>query len=239
MSHHQTYRCDLHIHSCLSPCAHLLMTPGNIIQRALELKLDCIAITDHNSAGNVGVAVELAQRNGLMIIPGMEVETREEVHLLCYFPTLEQLMEWDKIVSKNLPPLKNDEELIGYHLLTDLDDQYCAKDERLLAAAVQLAVEEVVEKVTGLGGMVVPSHVDRPVNSILGQLGFIPPETGIEVIEISKNTKPGVFFEMHPELAGCSYITGSDSHCLEDIGRCGQEAVGFPLVEKMAHLLVR
>lgn len=215
------------------------MTPGSIIQRALELDLDCIAITDHNSAGNAAVAMELAQRNGLILIPGMEVETQEEVHLLCYFPTLEQLLEWDIIVSQSLPPLKNDEELIGYQLLTDLNDEYRAKDERLLATAAQLSVDEVVEKVVALGGIVVPSHVDRPVNSIIGQLGFIPPELEIAVIEISKNTKPSVFFEKHPELTPYSYVVGSDSHYIEDIGRCGEPLPGFPLVGDMARLLVR
>ena len=100
---------DLHIHSVLSPCAHLLMTPGNIIRRALEVELDVIAITDHNSIGNLETALKIAADKPLRIIPGMEVESREEVHLLCYFKELDRAMEWQKIVDENLPNIKNNE----------------------------------------------------------------------------------------------------------------------------------
>lgn len=233
----KTYRCDLHIHSCLSPCADLLMTPGNIIQQALKLGLDCIAITDHNTAGNVAVAMELGKQYGLTIIPGMEVETREEVHLLCFFPVLEKLLAWDRVVADNLPQKENAEEHIGYQLLTDLADQYAAKDHRLLATATYLSVDEVVTTVNRLGGMVVPSHVDRRVNSILSQLGFIPPDLGIRVIEITRHSNLEQFFGENPHAKGYSYITGSDSHYLTDLGRCGQGQVGFPLIKEMAWLM--
>lgn len=227
------YRCDLHIHSCLSPCADLLMTPGNIIREALRIGLDFIAITDHNSAGNVRAAMELARDSGLKLIPGMEVETREEVHLLCYFPVLESLLEWDEIMQMNLPDIRNDEEFFGYQLYTDENDEYIAKEERLLTVASRLSFSEVVEGVRGLGGMVVPAHVDRPINSVIRQLGFIPPDEEIDIIEISRNTGAGKFLEKHPYLQHYVYITGSDSHYLTDIGKCGREERGFPLTEEL------
>lgn len=232
----ENLRCDLHIHSCLSPCADLLMTPGNIIQQALKLGLDYIAITDHNTAGNIQVAFKLAQERGINLIPAMEVETREEVHLLCYFPTLDALLEWEKIVVKNLPDLKNDEELFGYQLLTDGNDQYIGKEELLLAMGTKLFFSEVVEKVTKLGGIVVPAHVDRPINSILGQLGLIPSDAGIRIIEISHNTEPVDFLRIHPELSHYTYIQGSDNHYLTDLDRCGR-GNGFPIDERLHNLL--
>ena len=225
-------RCDLHIHSCLSPCADLLMTPGNVIRQAINLGLDCIAITDHNSAGNIQVALELAAAKGIRLIPAMEVETREEVHLLCYFPSLDGLLTWDAIVYENLPKRKNQEELFGYQLLTDLQDEYVAKEDRLLALATKLSLSETLETVTSLGGVVIPAHVDRPVNSILGQLGIIPPDAGIRVLEISGNTAPVDFLRSHSELERYRFVQGSDSHFLHDIGRCGGTR-GFRVNEEL------
>lgn len=223
------YRCDLHIHSCLSPCADILMTPGNIIQKALKLGLDCIAITDHNTAGNVEPALKIAQDSELIIIPGMELESLEEVHLLCYFPELEQLKEWDLIVSEKLPALNNNEDVFGYQILTDESDEYIAKEERLLATATKLSINQIVEGVCSLGGIVIPAHVDRMVNSIIGHLGFIPSELNFSIIEISRNTDPLSFFSDYPLLHNYSYIRSSDSHFLPEIGCCGQRYSGFYL----------
>ena len=236
MNWKEGFRCDLHIHSCLSPCADLLMTPGNIIKTAAELGLNCIAITDHNSAGNVQVAYELASQRGIKLVPAMEVETREEVHLLCYFPELDALLEWENIVSKHLPELLNNEEIFGYQLLTDLSDQYIAKEERLLAVATELSLAETVTGVTNLGGFAVPAHVDRPRNSILRQLGFIPDGTGIRIIEISRNTSPEEFLHDHPELSHYPLLQSSDSHQLPEIGRWGAEK-GFVLNEKLFSIM--
>ncbi len=233
------YRCDLHIHSCLSPCADLLMTPGNIIKEAIRLGLDCIAITDHNTAGNVEVAMKLARESGLEVIPGMEMETKEEVHLLCFFPVLESLMEWEKVVEAGLPRQKNNEEVLGFQILTDCNDQYVAKEERMLATATQLSFAEALDNVTRLGGTVIPSHVDRPVNSIIGQLGFIPPDSGISTVEISRNAELSSLVSNHPYLKEFFLITGSDSHYLHDIGRCGQYERGFPLIEDLYWLLMK
>jgi len=216
-SNKESYKCDFHIHSCLSPCADILMTPGNIIKQALEVGLDVIAITDHNTAGNVEVALKLVSDTDLIIIPGMEVESIEEVHLLCFFDSLEQLKKWDKIVDQALPDMENDEEGFGYQLLTDESDEYIAKESKLLATATSLSVNEIVEIVNSLDGIVIPSHLDRPYNSLIGQLGFVPPELKISAIELSKNADPKKFFAKYPNLMDYSYIVSSDSHYLKDI----------------------
>ena len=213
----KTYKCDFHIHSCLSPCADILMTPGNIIKKAFEVGLDIIAITDHNTAGNVEAALRIAADTDLLIIPGMEVESVEEVHLLCFFDNIEQLNRWGRIVDKALPDMKNDEDSFGYQLLTDERDEYIAKEAKLLATATSLSVDEIVKTVNLLGGVVIPSHVDRPYNSIIGQLGFIPQELGISAIELSKNADPEKFLIKYSYLKDYFYIVSSDSHYLQDI----------------------
>lgn len=213
----QRLKCDLHIHSCLSPCADILMTPGNIIKKALELGLDIIAISDHNTAGNVKVAIDLAADFDLKIIPAMEIESSEEVHLLCYFENLEKLHIWNEIVGKAMPDLKNDEETFGYQLITDQRDEYVAKEERLLASATKLTVKEIFNKVRAIGGSVVPSHLDRPYNSLLANLGFIPEDLDISVVELSKNAIIDKFFAKYPFIKKYPYIVSSDSHYLKDI----------------------
>lgn len=213
----RTYKADLHVHTVLSPCADLLMTPGNIIKRALASGLDIIAITDHNSAENVEVTMELAKDTPLHVIPGMEVESSEEVHLLCLFNRVEDLLKWQEIVYNSLPDLKNDEDYFGYQLLMDLNDEYAARVDRLLAVATGMTVEEIVDKVTEMGGLVIPSHIDRPYNSIITNLGFIPPKLKFPLLEVYKGTNPQDLIKRFPYLKGYSFIKDSDSHYLDDL----------------------
>lgn len=211
------FKADLHIHSCLSPCADIIMTAGNIINKAVEQGLDIIAITDHNSAKNVAAAVEMAAGSTLKIIPGMEVESAEGVHLLCFFDQVEQLLTWQEEVYQSLPDMMNDEEYFGYQIITDQEDEFIAKEERLLATAVKISVEDIVKKITKLGGLVVPSHIDRPYNSILANLGFIPPGMEISTLEISKHVSEREIEERFPFIKEYSLISNSDSHYLIDI----------------------
>ncbi|MFP4662281.1 MAG: PHP domain-containing protein [Halanaerobiales bacterium] len=211
------YNCDFHIHSCLSPCADILMTPGNIIEKALKKGLDIIAITDHNSAGNVEVSLELARRTELIVIPGMEVASIEEIHLLCLFDELEQVLSWQERVYWSLPDRENDEEFFGYQLLTDINDEYIAKEKRLLAAATDMSVNDIVKEVKNLGGIVIPSHIDRKYNSIISNLGFVPPELDFQVLEVSRNGDIEKLKEQYGFLENYSMIYNSDSHYLKDI----------------------
>ncbi len=211
------YWADLHLHSCLSPCGDLLMTPQNIIDRALDLGLDLIAITDHNSAENVETAVKLAEQTPLTVLPGMEVETKEEVHLLCLFAEVEQVLAWQHQVYAALPQQKNQEEVFGPQVVTDLQDCYARKVDRLLMAATSFKVEEVVAKVKEIGGVVIPSHVDKNKYSLLASLGFIPPKLGIEAVEISTNVTAAEARKQFPQLSDYSLITNSDAHYLQEI----------------------
>ena len=210
------YNIDLHIHSVLSPCADLLMTPANIIKQAEKIGLDIIAITDHNSAKNIESALEIAKNSKVIVIPGMEVETSEEIHLLSFFPDLEKINKWEKIVYNNLPKIENDEEYFGYQIITSSKDEYIAKEKRMLATATNLTINQVVKKVREIGGVIIPSHVDRAY-SIIKNLGFIPEELALKVLEISKNSNSEEIKNKFPFLNNYILLKNSDSHYLNEI----------------------
>ena len=210
------YNIDLHIHSVLSPCASLVMTPANILKKANEKGLDIIAITDHNSAKNVEITMKMAEKYGINVVPGMEVESSEEIHLLCFFSNTEKLNNWQKIVYENLPNLKNDEEYFGYQLITDKNDNYKAKEKRMLATAVNLNINQIVSKVSKMNGIVIPSHIDKSYG-IIKNLGFIPEDLNFKVLEISKNSNRKKLQQQYPYLKKYSLIKNSDSHYLDEI----------------------
>ena len=176
---------DLHIHTVLSACAEIEMIPPLIVRRAQELGLDVIAITDHNCAANVAATIEAAAHTGVTVLPGMEVQTHEEVHMLCLFDTLEQVEAWNRVIRAELPDTLNNEDFFGAQYVVDASGEYQYTEERLLATSTALSVEQVVAGVNALQGICLPAHVDRPSFSILGNLGFIPPDLPIAGIEVS------------------------------------------------------
>lgn len=208
---------DFHIHSALSPCGDEDMTPGNIVNMALLKGLDIIAVTDHNSCSNLPAVMEAAKENGLMVIPGMEVQTKEEVHIVCLFKRMEGAMKFAEIVYNSLPDIKNNEEVFGRQLILNAKDEIVGKEERLLLSSAALSVNDVFVLVRGLGGICIPAHVDRPGFSIITNLGFIPPNLKVKTIEISKRLTPEAAFKKYPFLNKFNYIVSSDAHYLQDI----------------------
>lgn len=208
---------DLHIHTCLSPCGDLDMSPRNIIRIAKEKGLQIIGITDHNSTRNVRVCMELGEKAGLYVIPGCEVNTREEVHTLCYFPHLQAVEAFQSYLDERMTNMKNDPVRFGYQVAVDENDRIVYEEERSLFMSIEDEVEGVAEQVHRLGGIFVPAHIDRPKNSLISQLGFIPFDLEYEALEISKATTPGAFLRSHPELVGKRFLQGSDAHYPEDI----------------------
>jgi hypothetical protein len=212
------YRADLHIHTCLSPCASLDLSPRKIVERAKKEQLDIIAITDHNTAKNVGAVMHLAEEAGLKVIPGMEVQTREEIHLLVFFPDATSAFAWGEEVYPFLPDVKNDPEAFGDQPVVDGEGNILQFEERLLLNSLDLSLEEVKGRAEGRGGMIVPSHFDKGSFSLISQLGLIPPDLALEALEMSRKTEfqvKGPFVD--PSLA-IPRIVSSDAHSVEDIG---------------------
>jgi len=211
------YWVDLHIHTCLSPCAEDDMTPNNIVNMALIKGLDIIAVTDHNSARNLEAVIEVGNRQGLLVIPGMELCTAEEIHLVCLFPALEQARTFENLVYSNLYPIENREDIFGPQILMDHEDNVIGKETRLLSGACKLDVETAIKEVRRLDGVVIPAHIDRQSYSMLNTLGTIPSEYFFKYLELSKNCSIDKFLNENPSLGPYYYIHSSDAHFLGDI----------------------
>lgn len=193
------------------------MTPNNIVNMALIKGLDIIALTDHNACHNLPSVMEVAMANGLMVIPGMEVQTKEEVHILCLFKRMEAAMKFGEIVYNCLPDIKANEAVFGKQLIFDAADTVIGKVDKLLLSSTALSVNDVFVLVRGLGGICIPAHIDRSGFSIMTNLGFVPPALKVKTIEISKKNTPEQIFKKYPFLRKYQYIISSDAHYLQDI----------------------
>jgi predicted metal-dependent phosphoesterase TrpH len=213
------YRADLHIHTCLSPCADLTMSPKRIVEKAEEMKLDIIAVCDHNSAENVRATINAAKGKDLAVLAGMEVTSSEEVHVIALFDTAEAVLTLQDLVYKALLPSENDEKLFGQQIIVNEFDEVEAYNNRLLISATTLRLAEIVKQIHSNDGLVIASHIDRETYSILGQLGFIPDDLNIDGLEISPHTTPAQANIKFPATLQYPLVTSSDAHFLEDIGK--------------------
>lgn len=208
---------DLHIHSALSPCGDNEMTPNNIVNMSLLKGLDIISITDHNSAKNLPAIFEVAKDKEIIIIPGIEVNTKEEVHLLCYFPSLDAAMSFDKYLESYLPQILNNKEIFGEQLILNSQDKIIGQIDNLLINALHLSIDEVFSLVKKWEGEVIPAHIDRDSYSIISNLGFIPSHLPISTLELSSNVNDKDFKTWSKKYKGFRFIQSSDAHFLEKI----------------------
>lgn len=209
---------DFHIHSALSPCGDKDMTPNNIVNMAAIIGLDAIAITDHNTVGNVRSAMKVGDAVGVKVLAGMEVETAEEIHVLTLYNNIEAAEQAAKEVYNSLPDIKNRPEIFGNQYYMDEDDNIIGEEEKLLISPTGLSTERLLEIVKDVGGIYFPAHVDRHSYSILTNLGFIPEELNIDGIEISKKVSDvDVYLDSRPDLKKYMVIRNSDAHYLTDI----------------------
>jgi 3',5'-nucleoside bisphosphate phosphatase len=211
------YRCDLHVHTCLSPCADLDMHPAALVRRAVERRLDVIAICDHNASENVRYVMRAGRNEPLAIIPGMEITTSEEAHILALMPGLDELGRIQKIIYDHLPG-KNDERLFGCQAVVNEKGEVEEINERLLIGAVQVSMNELIGIIHELGGLAVASHIDRESFSVISQLGFVDEDSGFDALEISRALGTTEARKQYPELSHYPFITSSDAHFLADIG---------------------
>ncbi|MCI2425462.1 PHP domain-containing protein [Candidatus Acetothermia bacterium] len=208
---------DLHIHTVLSPCAEVEMIPPLIIRRARELGLGLIGITDHNSAENVAAVIEAAQGSGITVLPGIEVQTREEVHVVTLFDTAQQALVWQMEVFNHLPNLKNNEDHFGAQFVVDASGEYIRRNERLLATSTDMSLEMVVAMVQDLGGLALPAHVDRPSFSLLANLGFVPPDLDLPAVEILCSSQESEVRQRFPQIRGFTMVSSGDAHRLSEM----------------------
>jgi 3',5'-nucleoside bisphosphate phosphatase len=212
------YRADLHIHSVLSPCGDLEMSPSNIVSEASSKGLDIIGITDHNTTLHAKLVSRLAAKKGIFVLQGSEVTTKEEVHCLVFFENDETLELFQDFINQNLPEIPNNPSIFGYQVQVDENDQIIYEEKRLLFGALSKSIKELELFVHSLNGLFIPAHIDRKKNSIYSQLGFMPVNMIADALEISRASAPDKFTGNHPEIAGQTILRSSDAHIPEDIG---------------------
>ena len=208
---------DLHIHSCLSPCGDDDMTPANIAGMAAVKGLDVIALTDHNSCRNCPAAMYHGERYGVTVIPGMELTTQEEVHVICLFPTLKDALAFDALVYKKLMPIPNREDIFGKQQIMDQEDRVIGTVENLLINATSISFDDVFPLAASYGGIAYPAHVDKASNSLLSNLGFVPPGSSFACAEFHDFKNLHRIQKEHPYFKGCRAVCCSDAHYLWDI----------------------
>lgn len=208
---------DLHIHSCLSPCGDEDMTPANIVGMAAVKGLDVIALTDHNSCKNCPAALYHGQNYGITVIPGMELCTVEEVHVVCLFASLADALSFDAYVYEHMLPVKNKEEIFGRQQIMDEQDEVVGTVDNLLISATDISFDDVFSLVSSYHGVAYPAHVDKSSSSILSNLGFVPPDSTFTCAEFHDLKNLHRIQKEHPYFLQCNIISSSDAHYLNDI----------------------
>lgn len=224
--------CDLHLHSCLSPCADDDMTPWNMVGMARVKGLDVIAITDHNTARNAPDAIAAGREYGVQVIPGMEITSREEVHILGYFDGLDAALRAGEEVYAHLPDIRNEPALFGNQLLMRDGDTPAGTLEKLLISATDLSVEEVCALIKSYGGIPVPAHINRGSNGMIGALGLMPMLPEYPVVEVYKGVPCPKY-----ATAGRFLLHSSDAHRLEDIQERVFELDALPTAADVLRLI--
>lgn len=211
----KTFKADLHIHTCLSPCADLQMSPMAIAEQAKIKEINILGICDHNSAENVPALMRAAAAHDICVLPGLEITSQEEVHILALFDKFKPALELQKIIYAHLPG-ENDEDAFGMQVVVNEKGEVLRFNKRLLIGASTLSIEEVVDTIHSLDGLAIAAHIDREGFSLVGQLGFIPPDLDLDALEISPRISPT---EAREKFSPSLPLTcASDAHYLEDIG---------------------
>ena len=211
----------MHIHSVLSPCGDIEMSPCAIVARAKERGMDIIGLTDHNSTRNADVTRRVGEQVGLHVLMGAEVTTKEEVHCLCFMPTTEKLIEFQAFLDSRVVFYPNDVDRFGYQLVVDEEENVLDQVPHLLINALDLPILELQQKVYAMGGIFIPAHIDRPSYSLSSQLGFVPDKLKVHAMELSWHCKASgyKFLDDCPWFSDFNFIQSSDAHFVEDIGK--------------------
>lgn len=210
--------CDLHIHSTLSPCGSLEMSPINIITKAKEVGLHVISITDHNMVENCLYANELGKKLGITVLFGMELQTLEEIHLLAFFDTYNLALAFQEKIYGLLPDIQNDADYFGDQVVVNEENEIIRFENRLLLNSAQISITDATAWIKNHGGIAIPSHIDSPTFSIISQLGYIPDDLPFDALEVRNKEKAT---ELLPLIMrkDIPFVSFSDAHYLVDIGK--------------------
>jgi len=204
------------VHTVLSPCAGIEMIPPLIVDEAIRRGIQWIAITDHNATANISAVQKAADGSGLTVLPGMELQTREEVHVLCLFDRLEQADMLQAWVDERLPHVENNADFFGEQFVVDETGDFIRREERLLLNSIHATLQEAWQTVSALGGLFIPAHINRKAFGLMAVLGLLPDDLPVEAVEISRHITPEETIQAYPQLKGHALIQNGDVHYLED-----------------------
>jgi PHP family Zn ribbon phosphoesterase len=239
MADWRTVPADLHVHTVVSACAETEMIPPLIVRRARELGLELLGITDHHSVENALAVQKAACPYGIRVLPGMEVQTREEVHVLCLFDDLDRAESWQEMIWRHLPAGENQEEHFGAQYVVSAEGDYLRTNKRLLQTSTILSFEQVLGLTEEWGGLALPAHVDRPRYSLFANLGMIPEGVALMGAEISSRTTEEEVLSRFPSLKGVSLVQSGDAHRLEEMSHATRLRVPEPTFRELRRALLR
>ena len=210
-------RAELHIHTVLSPCAAVEMIPPLIIQTAQERGIQLISITDHNAIDNIPAVMAAAHGTGVHVLPGIELQTREEIHSICLFDDFNDIAVFFDAIKPSFPDLRNNPDFFGEQFVVDASGDFIRREERLLSASSRLSLKEAWSLVNKFNGLLIPAHVNRKLFGLLPVLGLPPEDIQLSVMEISKHISPHQAVSQYPQLKKYPLIQSGDAHQLDDI----------------------
>jgi PHP family Zn ribbon phosphoesterase len=227
------FRAEFHIHTALSPCAEKEMLPQAIVDTALSLGIDLIAITDHNHTGNFAAVQKAAAGTHLTVLAGAELQTREEVHSLALFDTLQQAEFFQQFIDEKLPNVPNRPDFFGEQFIVDETGSFVRQEERLLANSLAASIEETSARVHALGGIFIPAHVNRKVCGLLANLGSVPSELKADALEISRHTTLKEMHIQYPQTKNYPLIQSGDAHSLKDFLGVNEFTMNAPTIAEI------
>lgn len=211
------YFYDLHVHSCLSPCADNDMTPNNIAGMAALKGLQIVALTDHNSCKNCPAFFAACKRQGIIPVAGMELSTAEDIHIVCLFESLEDAMRFDEAVHGHIMNIPNHPEIFGDQLILDGEDEQIGVEDTLLISATDLWMSDAIKLAKSHGAHVHPAHIDREANGIISILGDVPSEYGFGCVEYNGSDRIDEIKTRYSAVENVKHVVSSDAHHLWDI----------------------
>jgi PHP family Zn ribbon phosphoesterase len=235
----ETFVAELHLHTVVSPCAAVEMIPPLIVREAVERGINLLAVTDHNTTANVEAVQKAAAGTGLTVLPGMELQTTEEVHVLCLFDTFDQMAAWQAFVDKRMPPLENNIEYFGEQFVVDETGEFIRREEQLLLTSAEIPLSEAVTEINRLEGLAIPAHVNRSSFSLIANLGFVPFDIPFEALEISRHITPDEAYEKFPQLRQYPLIQNGDVHYLYEFLGSTHFQLAAPTIAEMKLALLK
>ena len=203
---------DMHIHSDLSPCGDFDMTPNNIVNMSYIKGLNIISVTDHNTTENLPAIMEISEKMNIKLIPGIEVTSKEEVHVLCYFKELNDALQFGKLIYNSLPDIKNIKSIFGQQNIYNYKDEIIGTLDKLLINASGYSLTEIYTMTKKYHGVMIPAHINKKSNSLLSVLGFIPFDININFVEVYPES------ELNEKIIkNLNILKNSDAHNLIDI----------------------